>query len=162
MESLAHPGQKVLHHTTQKPAHFLTEANENWTTNPPFADDGKLDVAYYDPTHVTVDGKEIAPVPLGIEAGKPLGIAATYSTDPAVWDAHNVLTLCGAIRFLSSDGRDTWAVCPAQTAAHIFENGSPGFALTAGPFATTPFVTGLAMIICGVMQLIIAPHLRAR
>ena len=47
MESLAHPGQKVLHHTTQKPAHFLTEANENWTTNPPFADDGKLDVAYY-------------------------------------------------------------------------------------------------------------------
>lgn len=43
MDDWVHPAQAVLHHSVQKPAHFLDEANENWTTDPPFADDGKLD-----------------------------------------------------------------------------------------------------------------------
>lgn len=141
MESWVHPGQTVLHHSLQKPAHFLDNANENWTADPPFADDGKLDVAYYDPKSISIEGKEITPGPLGIEPGKSLGVSANFATDPARWDAHNVLTLCGVIRYLSSDGRDMWAICPVQNVARLFQNGKPA-GQTGGPFATTPFVLG--------------------
>jgi hypothetical protein len=140
-ENWLHPGQTVLHNSSAKPAHFLEEANENWTTDPPFADDGKLDMAFYDPKSIMVDGREFPSGPMGIEPGKPLGISATFVTDPAQWGAHNVLTLCGAIRYLSSDGRDTWAVCPAQIFGWMFQNGQPA-GQTGGPFASTPFMLG--------------------
>jgi hypothetical protein len=140
-ENFLHPGKVSLHRSMDKPAHFLDEANENFTPNPPFADDGKLDVAYYDPKSISTDGKELAPGPVAIDSGKALGVSAAFVTDPFSWDAHNVLTLCGAIRYLSNDGRDTWAVCPAQTVGQMYDSGG-GVGRAFGPFATTPFKLG--------------------
>jgi hypothetical protein len=141
MENWTHPGQSVVHHSLQKPVHFLAEANENWTKNPPFADDGKLDVAYYDPKSISIEGKELPPIPWSIEPSKSVGVSAAFITDPAPWDAHNVVTACGVIRYLSSDGRDTWAVCPAQIIGKMFQDGKPA-GQTGGPFATTPYAFG--------------------
>jgi hypothetical protein len=140
-ENWLHPGQKVLHHSMDRPANSLPEANGGFTPNPPFADDGKIDLAYYDPKSISVDGKEIAPGPISVAANKPVGVTAVFETDPAPWATHNVLTVCGAIRYLSSDGRDTWVVCPAQGRAQMYENGKATGEMS-GPFATTPFVIG--------------------
>jgi hypothetical protein len=141
-ETWLHPGQKTLHHLMDRPPQALPEANEEFSGKPPpFPDDGKLDLAFYEPKSVLVGGKETAPAPVTVEAGKPVAVVAVFETDPASWGTHNVMTICGAIRYFSGDGRDTWAICPAQVIAKMYEKaiqtGQYG-----GPFATTPFVFG--------------------
>jgi len=139
-ETWVHPGQKVLHHSMERPPHSLREANEDWGTLPS-PDDGKLDLAIYEPKAILLNGKEFPVGPIAMEAGKPLAIAATFETDPAHWEVHNVTTICGAIRYLSADGRDTWAVCPAQVIAQMYREGKSA-GTSFGPFATTPFAFG--------------------
>jgi hypothetical protein len=140
-ETWLHPNQKALHHSMGRPPTALPEANEDFGKPFPFPDDGKLDLAFYDPKTVSIGGKESGPSPVVVEAGKPVAVLANFETDPTSWATHNVITVCGAIRYLSGDGRDTWAVCPAQVAAQIYQNGNP-MGQTGGPFATTPYVFG--------------------
>jgi hypothetical protein len=140
-ENWLHPGQKILHHSMDRPPHTLPEAYEDFGKPFPSPDDGKLDLAFYDLKTVSIGGKDSTPGPVTVEAGKPVAVVANFETDPASWGSHNVMTVCGAIRYLSGDGRDTWAVCPAQVIAQIYQNRKP-MGQSAGPFATTPFVFG--------------------
>lgn len=142
METWVHPGQKTLHHVMDRPPQSLSEANEDFSGKPPpYRDDGKLDLAYYEPKFVLAAGNAAAPAPVAVEAGKPAAVVAVFDTDPASWSTRNVMTVCGAIRFLSGDGRDTWAVCPAQVVAKMYEKGTQAGPIE-GPFFTTPFVFG--------------------
>jgi hypothetical protein len=140
-EIWVHPNQKVLHHSMERPPHSLSDAYEEFGKPFPFPDDGKLDMAFYEPKTVSNGGKDSSPGPVAVEGGKPVAVVANFETDPASWGNHNVITICGAIRYLSGDGRDTWAVCPAQVIAQVYQNGRPA-GLSNGPFATTPFVFG--------------------
>ena len=140
-EGWVHPNQMALHTTMEKPPRAASDANEDYGKPFPFSDDGKIDMAFYEPASVSVAGNSVAPTPVTVEGGKPVAVVANFMTDPASWGSRNVMTICGAVRYLAGDGRDTWAVCPAQVVAQIYQNGKPA-GQSAGPFATTPFVFG--------------------
>jgi hypothetical protein len=51
-------------------------------------------------------GKEAVPAPVVVDAGKSAAVIAVFETDPATWGTRNVMTACGAIRYLSGDRRE--------------------------------------------------------
>jgi hypothetical protein len=154
METWLHPGRKVLHASMDRPALPTAQIAYGLAGPPPFQDDKKLDVAIYDPTTLSDDGKDVAHGGISIEAGKAASFAASFDTDPATWDTHNVMTVCGAIKYLRGDGFETWAICPAWTVARMYKNGKPAGELT-GPgspmgFTITTVTTGSNESACGV------------
>jgi hypothetical protein len=118
----AHPGRKSLHFSVDRPAPPPAQTaygSEGFARLP---DDNKLDVARYDPKALSESGKDIAGVAITIEAGKAASFAASFDTDPAAWGSHNVLILCGAIKYLRSDGLESWAVCNAWMAVSKYKD----------------------------------------
>jgi hypothetical protein len=118
-EIFTHQGQKVLHELQNRPT--LPEAYVRGT--PPFPDDEKLDVAIYEPKTLSANEKSFATRAFSIDAGKASSLTATFDTDEAAWGTHNVVVICGAIKYLTSAGQDTWAACPASVIAQLYEDG---------------------------------------
>jgi hypothetical protein len=141
-DTAPHPTSKVLHLSMERPPYTIAAPNFDDLT--PFEDDKKLDVSTYDPKTLVSSGTDVITKGISIEAGKAAYLRASFDTDAAPWQQHNVVIICGAIRYLRGDGRESMAVCPAWTVAHLFQNGKPdgqllgpgsatGFTLKAGP-----------------------------
>jgi len=158
------PTRKVLHLSADKPSlpaaenkPSLPAAEKMFFGNewePPFHDDGKLDVAVYDPKTLLLEsGKDTTSGRFSVDAGKAISLTASFDTDTAAWDAHNVVVICGAINYIGSDGHAVWAVCPATILAHLYHNrepmGSMGGAVTSQPYTIT---TGSNEGLCGVLR----------
>jgi hypothetical protein len=146
-ERFSHPGQTVLHETQIRPE--LTPAFTRGDP-PPFQDDEKLDAAIYEPKSVTSNEKDIGIRAFVVE--KASSVTATFDTDPAVWSAHNVMVICGAIKYLASNGQEMWAVCPAQLRAQIYQDGKPLGEIggPAGPRSFTIYSATSSGGLCGV------------
>ena len=141
-EGLVHPSQKALHISAPRPSKGLPPPAYGSYANLPFQDDNKLDVVYYDPKTISVAGKNFANLSIGLETGQPLALAVHFETDPASWSVHNVLVLCGAIRYVSTIGQDTWAVCPVQAISQIWDADGKGFGVSGGPTTANQYVFG--------------------
>jgi len=120
--SLAHPARKVVHVSMDRPSlPSLPSVEKLPGFEVEFQDDKKLDVATYDPKNSSGNGTDLPSTARSLEAGKAISVAATFDTDAAAWGNHNVMVACGAIKYLRSDGRAAWAVCPASIVAHVRE-----------------------------------------
>ncbi len=154
-ETWLHPTRKVLHSSANKPPLPASEKMFGYEGEPPFHDDGKLDFATYNPKTLTLEGgKDTTSGRFSIDVGKAISLTASFDTDSAAWDAHNVVVVCGAINYIGSDGHAVWAVCPATILAHLYHNngepaGAMGGSVTSQPYTiTTEPNEGL----CGVLR----------
>ena len=77
-ENWLHPGQKALHELMDKPPRPPSDVNEDFGKPFPFSDDGKLDLAFYDPKTVLVGGEEATPAPVAVEAGKSVAVVRKF------------------------------------------------------------------------------------
>jgi hypothetical protein len=118
-EIFAHPGRKVIHEFQNRP--ILPEAFARGA--PPFPDDEKIDVAIYEPKTLLENGKDTGIRAVTIDAGEARSFTASFDTDQADWGVHNVIVICGAIKYLASAGQEMWAACPAYVSAHVYEDG---------------------------------------
>lgn len=152
-EMWRHPGRKVLHFSTDKPSLPASEKTFGYNGEPVFDDDGKLDVSTYTPKTLLLEGgKDTTRGQFSIDAGKAISLTASFDTDPAAWDKHNVVVVCGAINYLGSDGHPMWAVCPATILAHLYESGKPAGAIS-GASISPPYtiITAPNEGLCGVV-----------
>jgi hypothetical protein len=138
IEAWPHPNQKVLHTSMNKPVLPYPEKTFGYEGQLPFQDDGKLDIAVYNPKTLLESGKDVAIGALGVEAGKAISVVASFDTDVAAWDTHNVVVVCGAINYLGTDGHAASAVCPVTVVAHVYRDGKP-FGTLVGPGRSAPY-----------------------
>lgn len=138
MEGQPHPNRKVMHASMAKPLLPAAEKTYVHESDLPFQDDGKLDVAFYIPKTLLEGGKDVAGGAFSIDAGKAISLAASFDTDSVTWDTHNVLVICGAIKFLGKDGHTAWAACPVTTVAHMYQFGKP-MGVLRGSANTAPY-----------------------
>jgi hypothetical protein len=145
--AFVHPGRKVIHELQNKPR--LPQAFI--PGDPPFRDDEKVDVAIYEPKTILENEKDVGFRAVSIDIGKASSLTASFDTDPAAWNTHNVTVICGAIKYLGRAGYDVWAVCPAWFDARAYQNGQLA-SQHSGPAGPKSFAiaAGSSEALCGV------------
>jgi hypothetical protein len=149
MMTWLHPEGKVSHTLMDKPSFPPAPSKYGSEGGLPFPDDKKLNIANYDTSALSEGGKDVVGA-ISIDAGKAVSFAASFDTDPTTWNTHNVMIICGPIKYVRSDGEETWAVCPAWTAAHLYQGAmATGLASGGSPKGFTIDSTGSKESACG-------------